>query len=88
MPEIARPLSITEGLKFAKQAFFEGDSTNYSMPANYDLPALHRIPEVLKTDSGGTKNSFTKLVSTFMDSARQEARISVSMADVGSKRIA
>ncbi len=54
MPEIARPLSITEGLKFAKQAFFEGDSANYSMPADYDLPALAQYLS-FKGDSAGTK---------------------------------
>ncbi|MCB0777585.1 MAG: MMPL family transporter [Chitinophagaceae bacterium] len=84
-PEIARPLSITEGLKFAKQAFFEGDSLSYSMPAEYDLPALSGY---LNMKSGsGPKNAFTKLVSTFMDSSRQEARISVSMKDVGTNRL-
>ncbi|MDP4263919.1 MAG: efflux RND transporter permease subunit [Bacteroidota bacterium] len=83
MPELARPLSIAEGLKFAKQAFFEGDSNNYSMPGAYDLPAMEEYLS-FKKDSGGTKNSFVKLVSTFMDSTRQEARISVNMADVGS----
>jgi uncharacterized protein len=86
MPEIARPLSISEGLKFAKQAFFEGDSNNYSMPAEYDLPALAQYL-AFKSDSASPKNSFTKLVSTFMDTARQEARISVSMADVGSAHL-
>lgn len=86
IPDIARPLSITEGLKFAKQAFFEGDSNNYSMPAEYDLPALAQYLS-FKGDSSGTKNSFSKLVASFMDSARQEARISVNMADVGSKRL-
>jgi predicted RND superfamily exporter protein len=86
MPEIARPLSIAEGLKFAKQAFFEGDSSNYSMPTNYDLPALAEYLS-FKKDSGGVKNSFAKLVSTFMDSSRQQARISVSMADVGSAHL-
>lgn len=83
LPEINRPLSIAEGLKFAKQAFFEGDSANYSMPAEYDLPALAQYLN-FRSDTASTKNSFTKLVSTFMDSGRQEARISISMADVGS----
>ena len=83
MPEINKPLSIAEGLKFAKQAFFEGDSSNYSMPAEYDLPALSQYLS-FKNDTAATQNSFTKLVSTFMDTARQEARISISMADVGS----
>jgi predicted RND superfamily exporter protein len=86
MPEIARPLSIAEGLKFAKQAFFEGDSNNYSMPSEFDLPALAEYLS-FKKDSAAVKNSFTRLVSTFMDTARQEARISVSMADVGSAHL-
>src|SRR4030095_8589772 len=86
MPDIARPLSITEGLKFAKQALFDGDSNNYTMPTPSDLPALKEYLDV-KTDTSGARNSFTKLVSSFMDSAKQQARISVNMADVGSKRL-
>ncbi len=86
LPEIARPLSITEGLKFAKQAFFDGDSMNYSMPAEYDLPALSQYLN-LRSEAGNSNNSFAKLVTTFMDSTKQQARISVSMADVGSKRL-
>ena len=86
MPSLARPLSIIEGLKFAKQAFFEGDSNNYTMPSQLDLPGMAQYLRVRK-DSGGTSNSFSQLVSTFMDSSRQQARISVSMADVGSNRL-
>jgi predicted RND superfamily exporter protein len=86
MPDIARPLSITEGLKFARQAFFEGEKASYTMPNSYDLPALAQYLN-FRGDSGNVKNSFAKLVSTFMDSAKQQARISVSMADVGSKRL-
>jgi uncharacterized protein len=84
-PYIGKPLSIAEGLKFAKQAFFEGDSVNFSMPAEYDLPALSQYLSM--RNDGGNNNSFTKLVSSFMDSNRQEARISVSMQDVGSARL-
>ncbi|MGB3154070.1 MAG: MMPL family transporter, partial [Chitinophagaceae bacterium] len=86
IPDIARPLSITEGLKFAKQAFFDGDSNSYSMPSEFDLPALSQYLS-MKGDSGNLTNSFAKLVATFMDSEKQQARISVSMADVGSKRL-
>ncbi len=85
-PYIGKPLSITEGLKFAKQAFFEGDSIQYSMPSEYDLPALSQYLS-MRSDSGEAKNSFTQLVSTFMDTARQQARISVSMKDVGSEQL-
>ena len=87
-PYIGKPLSITEGLKFAKQAFFEGDSMNYSMPAEYDLPALAQYLS-MRSGEGSTANgnSFTKLVSSFMDSSRQQARISVNMQDIGSAQL-
>jgi uncharacterized protein len=86
-PYIGKPLSVTEGLKFAKQAFFEGDSANYSMPAEYDLPALAQYLSMKGGDSTAGTNTFTKLVASFMDSTRQQARISVSMEDVGSARL-
>lgn len=85
MPDIGRPLSVTDGLKFAKQAYFDGDSNSYSMPLEFDLPALSQYLSSKGDDK--SKNSFAKLVSTFMDSSRQKARISVSMKDVGSKRL-
>lgn len=86
IPDIARPLSIAEGLKFAKQAFFEGDPSSYSMPSGYDLPALAQYLS-FKGDSSGNKSSLAKLVSSFMDSTKQQARISVNMADIGSARL-
>jgi predicted RND superfamily exporter protein len=86
MPSIGKPLSITEGLKFAKQAFYEGDSNNFSPPSTYDMISLKPYLE-FKKDSSGGDNSFTRLVSSFIDSAKQEARISVSMSDVGSYRL-
>ncbi|MCG2614468.1 efflux RND transporter permease subunit [Terrimonas sp. NA20] len=89
MPSLARPLSITEGLKFAKQAFYEGDSANYAMPSDFELPALAQYLNFKKSNDSGAvaTNSFTKLVSTFIDSNGQEARISINMADVGSARL-
>ena len=86
-PYIGKPLSIAEGLKFAKQAFFLGDSVNYSMPSEFDLPALAGYLNMGGSGGGGTQNSFTRLVASFMDSTRQKARISVNMMDVGSERL-
>jgi predicted RND superfamily exporter protein len=83
---MARPLSIVEGLKFAKQAYFEGDSANYSMPSQFDLPAMAQYLR-FRGNEDAKANSFSKLVSSFMDSARQEARISINMADVGSNQL-
>lgn len=86
IPDIARPLSIAEGLKFARQAFFEGDPGSYALPSSYDLPALMRYLN-FRGDSAAGKSSLANLVGSFMDSTRSQARISVNMADIGSRRL-
>src|SRR5437764_4466172 len=60
-PYIGKPLAITEGLKFAKQAFFEGDSSYYVMPEENDLLALRPYLAGSSDNSGASKNSMTKL---------------------------
>ncbi|MEO6730524.1 MAG: MMPL family transporter [Ferruginibacter sp.] len=84
--EMSRPLSLAEGLKFAKQAFYEGDSANYLLPNTFDGAFVGEYLRPNKGDSN-RKNNFTKMLSSFMDSGRQITRISVSMADVGTKRL-
>jgi predicted RND superfamily exporter protein len=56
------------------------------MPSEFDLPALSQYLN-FHGDGNSNRNSFEKLASTFMDSTRQQARISVSMKDVGSKKL-
>jgi predicted RND superfamily exporter protein len=85
IPGIARPLSLVEGLKFARQAFFDGDPSSYTLPNSYDLPALAQYLSFKDTTS--KKNSLSKLVGSFMDKNKQQARISVNMADIGSYRL-
>ena len=55
------------------------------MPSQYDLPALAQYLSMRGND--GPPNAFTKLISSFMDSSRQQARISASMQDVGSAQL-
>jgi predicted RND superfamily exporter protein len=85
-PELAKPLSLAEGLKFAKQGFYDGDSNNYAMPNTFDgafLADYLKPSKSTKTDQG----SLQKLMSSFIDSNRQITRISVNMADIGSLRM-
>ena len=82
-PEMARPLSMVEGLKFVRQAYYGGDSSNYGVPNSLDLPFL---APYLRADKG-KKDNLTKLLRSFVDSNNQELRISVNMADVGSRRL-
>lgn len=84
-PEMARPLSIAEGLKFAKQAFYDGDTLNYSLPNSFDGAFVGEYLRPSK-DTGET-NGLAKMLRSFIDTARQSTRISINMADVGTERL-
>lgn len=85
-PEMARPLSVVEGLKFARQAYYDGDSANYGLPNSFDIAFLAAYLNA-KPDSTGTPNNFSRVLTSFMDKDKQKARISINMADVGSKQL-
>ena len=86
--EMARPLSLAEGLKFAKQGFYGGDSNNYAMPNTFDGAFVSDYLRVKKDgNSSASGNTFQQLMNAFMDSTRQKTRLSVNMADVGSKKL-
>lgn len=82
-PEIGKALAVTEGLKFARQAYYDNDSNMYAVPNEFDLAFLAPYLR-MKADSNSKTNNFVKLVANFVDSTQQKARISVNMADVGS----
>jgi predicted RND superfamily exporter protein len=86
-PEMSRPLSVAEGLKFARQAYYNGDSANYKLPDPYNVVFLAQYLSINKGDTNTKQNNFSRLIRSFVDTANREARISVSMADVGSKRL-
>ena len=97
LPEAGRPLSLVEGLKFAKQAYFDGDSMSYNVPSDVDMAFLGSYLSA-KSDSGSTSgldktktsansNAAMKLMSRFVDSNKQVARISVNMKDIGSHEL-
>ena len=84
--EMSKPLSIAEGLKFAKQGFYEGDSANYLIPNTFDGAFVGEYLRPSK-DTGATASNFTKTLKSFIDTAGQTTRISVSMADVGTEAL-
>jgi predicted RND superfamily exporter protein len=84
-PEIGHALAITEGIKFANQAYFGGDSANYEVPA--DMLSASFVMPYLRTGKGNDNSMFNKLLHTFVDSTKQKAHISIYMADIGSRRL-
>jgi predicted RND superfamily exporter protein len=85
-PATAKPLSFVEGLKFAKQSYFDGDSMSYAIPYEADLVFMGPYLQG-KGDTAATKKGVAKLLASFMDSSQQVARISVNMRDVGSAQL-
>jgi uncharacterized protein len=88
--ELGHPLSFVDGVKFARQAYYDGDSSSYGVPNMMDgafiQPYLRAKPnKETKAHAGG--DMFHKLLSTFMDADKQKARISINMEDVGSVRL-
>ncbi len=79
-PEFSRALSIAEVVKFAKQAFYLGDTSFYSLPSSDEMNFMGSyIPQ-------GDKNKKT-ILSSFVDSNLQVTRISVQLKNIGTKEI-
>ncbi len=86
--EMSRPLSVAEAMKFIKQASFEGDTANYMMPNTSDFMIMSSYFKFKKEAPDSTqKNGLTNLVQSFIDTANQSTRISINLADVGTKRL-
>jgi predicted RND superfamily exporter protein len=87
---IAKPLSVIDGIKFSYQAISEGtgDST-YTLPAfGNPLKDLHDKLKAVNIrrqqhEMTAADSATQKLAGSFIDSAEQFLRISMSMADIG-----
>lgn len=83
----ARPLSFVEGLKFAKQAFYDGDSLSYAIPYESDLAFMGPYLKPKNKANNQQQTPLTKLLHNFIDSNNQKARITVNMKDMGSVKL-
>ncbi|RZK43620.1 MAG: Fis family transcriptional regulator [Pedobacter sp.] len=79
-PEFSRSISLNTGLKYASQAFYNGDSAFYRLPTDIEK---NFILAYAANSGKGNGNMLTN----FVDKDKQTARVSFQMADVGSKRL-
>lgn len=82
-PEMGRAMSYVDGVKFARQAYYNGDSSSYGIPNMFDAAFIQPYLRG-KADSG---SMFARVVNSFVDSTKQTARISINIADVGTNRL-
>ena len=83
--EMSAPLSIVDGIKFVKEGFYGGDSSNYALPNAFDAAFLGDYLRPQKDSSGN--NNLSKLLTGFIDTSRESTRMSINMADVGTEEL-
>lgn len=82
IPELAKPVSIVNLVKYSKQAFYNGN------PEYYDLPTSQEQAFILSYAKNATKNSKDNLMKSYVDSTGQYARITTFMKDIGTDKMA
>ena len=79
-PQLSTSLSILDGLKFARQAYYNGSQRYYSLP-NFNNLTTNDLKVKDYLENSGQKGV---LENRFVDSKGEIARISVQVADIGS----
>jgi hypothetical protein len=78
--ELSKALSLVEVVKTARQAFYGGDSTYYSLPNSNELTFMAGYIPSLQSKK-------RSLLDNFIDTNFQVTRISIQMANVGINKI-
>jgi len=82
MPELSKPVSIVNLVKYSKQAYYNGN------PEYYELPTSQEQTFILGYAKNATKNSKENLMKSYVDSTGQYARITTFMKDIGTEEMA
>ncbi|AYN66550.1 RND family transporter [Euzebyella marina] len=79
IPELSRPISVVNLVKYSKQAFYNGLPKYYQLPTSQESNFIMSIAQ----KSSGNEN----LLKSFVDSTGQTARITTFMQDVKTDRM-
>ena len=82
IPELSKPVSIVNLVKYSKQAYYNGN------PEYYELPTSQEQTFILGYAKNATKNSKENLMKSYVDSTGQYARITTFMKDIGTEEMA
>ena len=80
-PDISQPVSIVSFIKAARQAFYNNNPNQYQLPDNRERNFILRYLDGQEDQDG---NNIRK---SFIDSTGQRLRVSMKMADIGSKKM-
>jgi hypothetical protein len=81
IPELSKPLSIVNLVKYSKQAYYNGNAEYYELPTNQEQSFI--LSYAKNTVKGGKDN----LMKSYVDSTGQYARITTFMRDESGQNI-
>lgn len=79
IPELSKPVSVVNLIKYSKQAFYNG------IPKYYQLPTSQENTFIMDVARKSSENG--DFLKSFVDSTRQNARITTFMKDVTTERM-
>lgn len=79
IPEISKPISIVNLVKYAKQAYYNGNPKYFSLPTAQEQSF---ILSYVKNSKGNAQ-----MLSAYVDSTGQTARITTFMKDIGTEKM-
>lgn len=82
IPELSKPISILNLVKYSKQAYYNGN------PDYYELPSSQEKNFILSYAKNATKGSKNDIMKSYVDSTGQTARITTFMKDIGTGNMA
>lgn len=77
--DISKPVSVISFIKASRQAFYNNNPDRYDLPNNRDRSFIFRYFR--------NQSDKTRLLNSFVDSTGQIMRISLMIADIGSKKM-
>ncbi|CAM3779491.1 RND family transporter [Flavobacterium cucumis] len=81
IPELSKPVSIVNLVKYSKQAYYNGN------PEFYELPTKQEEAFILTYIKNSTQKGNENMLKSYVDSTGQYARITTFMRDIGTDKM-
>ena len=78
-PELSKPISVVNLVKYSKQAYYKGNPKYYQLPTNQEQSYIFSYTKNSNSEAGMLKN--------FVDSTGRYARITTFMKDIGTDKM-
>ncbi len=78
-PELSKPISVVNLVKYSKQAYYKGNPKYYQLPTSQEQNYIFSYTKNSNSDAG--------MLNTFVDTTGRYARITTFMKDIGTEKM-